>query len=484
MIARLRRRMTLLVAVVVLAVTAGIVLSINYMNWRNIVRQAEDTLDILAENKGIRPQIKINAEGEPPEGSPQDGPEAGAEENSRDGLTDSTQGEASVSSEKPSESDDGRGPASSGHGGVPAGFHEGGPGAAPKGGPGAMREPGQPPELENAMASLSNYYVATITEDGEVENWKSDRSDLYSDEMVKDIAVEALSTGKSFGHVGTQFFRVVEETDETLLIVLDERLEIMSARHVLRTTVIIALTAGVILCIAAWFFIRMMTRPVQDAFDRQRQFVWDASHEMKTPLAVIGSNADVLQGEIGDNEYLTYIRSEVRRSADLIQNLLMLARMDQNKLTADLKDMDLGEAVLEVALPFESTAFENGKILDLQVPEGIHVNGDKAMLQQLTVILLSNALKYSDEGGRITLEVKAGRKGKEILVSNTGDGIAPKDMERIFDRFYRVDSSHNREVEGFGLGLSIAKNIADAHKGKILVSSEPGEETVFRVVLP
>ena len=348
-----------------------------------------------------------------------------------------------------------------------------------------MMRPGQqPPETENTVASLSNYYVATLTSEGEVEDWKSDRSDLYSDEMVKEIAEKAAASGRTFGVVGTQFFRIVEEPEETLLIVLDQRLEIMGARNVLRTTVVIALAAGLLLCLAAYFLIRMLVRPVQEAFDRQKQFAWDASHELKTPLAVIGANADVLQGEIGENEYLTYIRSEVRRSADLIQNLLTLARMDQNKLVADLKDMDLGEAVLEVALPFESTAFENGKSLELQVPEGIHVNGDRAMLQQLTVILLSNALKYSDDGGRITLAVSESRKGKEIRVSNTGEGIAPKDLERIFDRFYRVDSSHNREVEGFGLGLSIAKNIADAHKGKILVSSEPGEETVFRVVLP
>ncbi len=471
MIARLRRRMTLLVVAVVLAVTAGIIFSINYMNWRHIVSQAEEALDILAENKGARPGIKINAEGDPPEGSPADGPSKFAE------LPGSEAETMTGPPEKPENPGGGMQPEQ--FDGSPS------PRQAPDGGPGGMMRPGQqPPETENTVASLSNYYVATLTSEGEVEDWKSDRSDLYSDEMVKEIAEKAAASGRTFGVVGTQFFRIVEEPEETLLIVLDQRLEIMGARNVLRTTVVIALAAGLLLCLAAYFLIRMLVRPVQEAFDRQKQFAWDASHELKTPLAVIGANADVLQGEIGENEYLTYIRSEVRRSADLIQNLLTLARMDQNKLVADLKDMDLGEAVLEVALPFESTAFENGKSLELQVPEGIHVNGDRAMLQQLTVILLSNALKYSDDGGRITLAVSESRKGKEIRVSNTGEGIAPKDLERIFDRFYRVDSSHNREVEGFGLGLSIAKNIADAHKGKILVSSEPGEETVFRVVLP
>ena len=174
MIARLRRRMTLLVVAVVLAVTAGIIFSINYMNWRHIVSQAEEALDILAENKGARPGIKINAEGDPPEGSPADGPSKFAE------LPGSEAETMTGPPEKPENPGGGMQPEQ--FDGSPS------PRQAPDGGPGGMMRPGQqPPETENTVASLSNYYVATLTSEGEVEDWKSDRSDLYSDEMVKEI---------------------------------------------------------------------------------------------------------------------------------------------------------------------------------------------------------------------------------------------------------------------------------------------------------
>ena len=419
MIAKLRRKMTFLVAGFLLLVIAGIIISINYMNWRNITRQALETLDILEQNSGARP-------------------------------------ERNEPLMKPDKDRDGRRP----------GF-------------------GQPPDMENTSASLSNYYVIMADQAGEVTDWKSDRSDLYSDEQIADITQTVLASGQKSGRVGTQFFRVCDSgrvigndsPDETgsMIIVLDQRLEIMNMRSVLRLTILAAAAAYLLLCLAAYLLIRRMLRPVQEAFDKQRQFVWDASHELKTPLAVIGTNAQVLEGEIGENEYLGYITSEVSRTDKLLNDLLALARMDRKTLKPDLRELDLGKAVLSVVLPFESTVYEEGRHLETDIPEGLMCTGDEAMIRQLCVILLGNALKYSDEGG--TISVSAGKKGKTccLQVKNTGTGIEPEDLEKIFERFYRADKAHNREVEGFGLGLSIAKNIVDIHKGKIRAESVPGK---------
>ena len=129
-------------------------------------------------------------------------------------------------------------------------------------------------------------------------------------------------------------------------------------------------------------------------------------------------------------------------------------------------------------------AAEEEKQLEVNVPEGIYCTGDEQMLQQLTVILLSNALKYSSRQGKIIVTLEEKRKGCELSISNEGPGIEAQDLKKIFDRFYRADTSHNREVEGFGLGLSIAKQITDAHHGTIRVKSEPDKETVFTVWLP
>ena len=422
MINQFRRRVSILVFCVLILVTVGIVFSIDLMNRHNIAEQAQQTLETLANNRGLRPPFR------------------GLEGSGNDGRPDKVT--------------------------IPAGERK------------------SPPDSTDTLASLSNYYVIRLGEDETVLSWSSDREDLYSDEEVEALTSAALASGKETGRYGTQFYRLADLPEGKTLIVLDERLDMMSADRVLRVTALIAAIACLILCTAAWFLIRRMALPVQQAFDRQRQFVWDASHELKTPLAVIGANADVLTGEIGENDHLQYIRSEVRRTNTLIGDLLTLARMDRGTQTAEKKEIDLSKTLLEVALPFESTAFEAGKTFDIDIPDHITCIGDAAMLQQLTVILLSNALKYSDEHGRIRISAGQRGKTKEIAVMNTGPGIAPEDLGRIFDRFYRADTSHNREVEGYGLGLSIARNIAEAHHGRIAVKSEQGRETVFTVTLP
>ena len=149
-----------------------------------------------------------------------------------------------------------------------------------------------------------------------------------------------------------------------------------------------------------------------------------------------------------------------------------------------MKRFDLSQALLGVALPFESTVFEAGRTLETDVPEGIWIRGDEAMLQQLAVILLSNALKYSNEGGLIRLTLAQRGRGAVITVYNTGAGIAPENLEKIFDRFYREDLSHNSAVAGNGLGLAIARTIAEAHKGHIRAESEQGSSATFIVTLP
>ena len=432
MIKRLRRRMTLVVIAVLILVSAGIVLAIHLANERSIAAQAASTLSVLAESSGSRP--------------------AGRPENDGwEGL--------------PSRTSDNGGPQNRKN---------------QRGGR------GQPPELRSGSetaAGLSNSYTITLNDDGSVASWTSDRSDLYSDFQVSAMAESILADGRDSGQIGTQFFRKTEKDGQTLLIVLDARLDYLAASIVLRSTVLVAASACVLLSLLAWLLIRHMVQPVEEAFARQKQFVSDASHELKTPLAVISANAEVLEQEIGENEYLGYIRSEVRRTDNLVRSLLALARMDRNEAPVTMRRFSLGRAVLDVVLPFESTVYEAGRTMDTDVPEKIECTGDEEMIKQLVVILLSNALKYSDEGGRIEVSLKACGKQREIRVFNTGTPIAPEDREKIFDRFWRADPAHGRDTGGHGLGLAIAKTIVEAHRGRIAVDSREGAGTTFTVTL-
>ena len=437
MIKRLRRRMTLMVIAVLVLVSTGIVLAIHYANERSIAAQAESTLSVLAENSGSRPSL-------PPDGS------TPAEMN-----------------ETPPPKPDG----------------ESDP---PPPGNGERRAPGQPPEARNNLAvtaGLSNSYTIVLNDDGSVASWTSDRRDLYSDLQISAMAESVLAAGTDSGRIGSQFYRKTEKDGQTLLIILDARLDYLSASNTLRSTILIAAAACLLLSLLAWLLVREMVKPVEDAFTRQKQFISDASHELKTPLAVISANAEVLEQEIGKNEHLDYLRSEVRRTDSLVRNLLTLARMDRSDAATEMKRFDLSHAVLDVALPFESTVYEAGKTLEIDVPDRIDCLGNEEMIKQLTVILLSNALKYSEPGGRIEVSLKARGKQREIRVFNTGEPIDPDDRERIFDRFWRADPAHGRDTGGHGLGLAIAKSIVEKHKGRISVDSREGTGTAFTVTL-
>ena len=170
---------------------------------------------------------------------------------------------------------------------------------------------------------------------------------------------------------------MTEQEDSRLLIVLDARLEMSAGQRVLGASALVAGTACLFLSLGAWLLIRRMVKPVEEAFRKQQQFVWDASHELKTPLAVISANADVLEGEIGENEYLGYIRSEVQRTDSLVKNLLTLARMDRGTVNREMEDLNLSEAVLGVLLPFESTVFEAGKSLETEIRENVRCTGNE-----------------------------------------------------------------------------------------------------------
>lgn len=477
MIKTLRRRLTLLVICVLALVTAGIVLSIRAVNLRNIDSSARAALAVLSENRGQRPGQGQEAPPEQLEGEASD----------RIGGNLPPQGAPGVTGETPPPKPEGDPPSGSDGDLPPQGATGETPPPRPEDGSTPPQRPGIDMPGGNSLASLSNAYTIHVDGDGTVTEWSSDRSDLYTDAQVEAMAQAVLAAGNSEGRIGTQYYRLIDDGEggtSRLLIVLDARLEFLSAERMLRAAAVVAALAGLLLAAGAWLLIRRMLQPVQASFDRQKQFVWDASHEFKTPLAVISANAELLSRQVGPNEYLGYIQSEVRRTDGLVQSLLTLARMDKGTVTAEMKRFDLSQALLGVALPFESTVFEAGRTLETDVPEGVWIRGDEAMLQQLAVILLSNALKYSDESGLIRLSLAQKGRGAVITVYNTGEGIAPENLERIFDRFYREDLSHNSAIAGNGLGLAIARTIAEAHRGHIRAESAQGKSATFIVTLP
>ncbi len=341
--------------------------------------------------------------------------------------------------------------------------------------------------LPNVTASslyrVSNYCIIRLTRDGELYEWKSENGQLYNDAVVVQIIQDVKATGVDSGRIGTKMFRIVQADKGARIAIMDVSAELESSSSFLRISAGVGFLFWVILsCLAAVLICRLL-RPVSEAFSKQQQFVWDASHELKTPLAVISANAQVLSREIGKNENLGYILDEVKQTDALVQNLLSLARMDANRVKGDIHEFDLGKLLLQTVLPMESLAFEQGKSFDIQVSEGIYYTGNEALIQELAVILLSNAMKYSGAGSEITISLQAKGSHRLLTVHNTGSYIDPETQKHIFERFYRGEASHNRETGGSGLGLSIAKSIVDFHHGTIRVESDRETGTIFIVTL-
>lgn len=211
--------------------------------------------------------------------------------------------------------------------------------------------------------------------------------------------------------------------------------------------------------------------PVVESLEKQKRFISDAGHELKTPLSVISANVDVLEMTGEKNDWTRSIRNQVKRMTDLVNNLLTLSRMEETGIVHVFEDQDLSAIVTDAASTYETVAVSLGKQLSLSITPGLHVKGEARSLSQLVLLLLDNAMKYSSEGGTVSLrlEPETGARNRQIRleVSNPCDTIPDGNLDRLFDRFYRADESRSRKTGGYGIGLSAARAILEAHGGTI-----------------
>ncbi len=294
----------------------------------------------------------------------------------------------------------------------------------------------------------------------------------YTEADGQELLDYVVEKGKQDGKYGSlQYFQ--KELPDGFLVVFSDR----SAEQLLMKKLFFV-SVSVFLCMEGVVFILTMRltkramRPMQATFERQRQFISDAGHELKTPLTIISANVDILQDEIGQNKWLTYIQSQTERMRILVGDMMNLTKMEFGNPQKNFTTFSLSSAISNASLPFESQAFEQQKQLILEIQDDLQYFGNPDQIKQLVSIFIDNAIKYSDEKGEIRVTLQQVRDKKILKIFNTGKGIIPSEKEKIFERFYRSDSSRARQTGGYGLGLSIAKSIADTHKIKIQVETE------------
>lgn len=273
-----------------------------------------------------------------------------------------------------------------------------------------------------------------------------------------------------------------------IIVFADISSEIATMRNLYRTCVIIGLGSLASFLVISIFFARWAVRPVEEAWAQQRQFVSDASHELKTPLTVILTDAEMLKSPRFDEahkaQFVDNILTMSNQMRGLVESLLQLARVDNGAIQKmPLQHIDLSGLVSDELLTFDALFFEKGLTLTEDIADGITVHGSAQHLKQVVEILLDNAQKYSEPHGtvRVTLQ-KSGAHHCLLSVADPGDAISPEDLRKIFQRFYRIDEARAMN-HSYGLGLSIAENIIKNHKGRIWAESAEGINT-FRVELP
>lgn len=321
------------------------------------------------------------------------------------------------------------------------------------------------------MADKSGKYLATLNND--------DIDAKKAQSYITAILDKDLDTGMLNSY---QFYQT-DKPNGIIMVFTDKSYEMNMLKQLKRTTIIIGSIALVILSALAYILSKKSIQPIKTAFYKQKQFVSDASHELKTPLTVISTNADVLEGEIGVNRWLTYIKSQTDRMSVLVNDLLNLTRLENSTDELERKYFNLSKAIVNTALPFECQAFESNKKFEVDVADDIMLCGSEKHIKQMAAIFIDNALKYSNDGGMVKVSLQKVGDKKVFSIYNTGQGVKEEDTEKIFERFYRSDESRNRATGGYGLGLAIAKSIIDKHKFKINVLNQPGKSVCFVITM-
>ena len=317
----------------------------------------------------------------------------------------------------------------------------------------------------------TRFFTVTFKDGGEVAGVNTGQIAAVDSEQAVALARQVIAGGDDEGYTDNYKYRVCDVSSGRMVIFLDVRMGNNNKNRFMLISVLVAAAGYVITCVLVMIFSKRAVRPAIESYEKQRQFITDAGHEIKTPLAIISANTEVIEMTGEESEWTRSIRNQVTRLDGLVKNLLQLSRMEEGGAEPVFSEFDMSEAVAEAAEPFEALAATNSETLEIDIQDGIVINGDVAAIKQLTSILVENAVKYADDDSviKVTLARTASGRHARLSVSNVCEQ-PPQDTDKLFDRFYRSDASRSRggeKVGGYGIGLSIARAVCEAHKGRI-----------------
>lgn len=424
MIKRLRRKLIAACMVSLALVLTVILGGVNLMGYSRVVADADAVLTVLGDNDGMFP--KNHAQEAPPEG-------------------------------------------------------ENAPGEPP----GGKRDLFGPRGMSPETPYESRFFSVLLGEDGQVLQTDTGQIAAVDAEDAAAYARSVARSGSRSGFWGDYRYLLCEDELGSRVIFLDCGRSLSAVRSTLLTSVVLA-AAGLLAVLALLLVLSSrIVRPVAESYEKQKRFITDAGHELKTPMTIISADADLAEMECGENQWLSDIRRQAQRLTGLTNDLIYLSRMEEEQPRLPCIEFPVSDVVEEMGQSFLAVAKSQDKTLDIRVQPMLSWAGDEKAIRQLVSILLDNALKYSPAGGQLALRLEKQGRGLLLSVSNTVDKPMEREaLPRLFDRFYRTDQSRNSQTGGYGLGLSIARSIVLAHRGKIRAESPDGRTLSVVVTLP
>ena len=342
------------------------------------------------------------------------------------------------------------------------------------------------PRFENRLQVRTDGCVILLKSDGSIAEIRQDAAEHYSKEELESIVSKILDSKKPEGWHQYYRFRIVtvqnaDRGTETVMGLLNASSTLYSIFTMLSVSAVIGAAAFLIVLLIIIFASGRAVQPIAESYAKQKQFVTDAGHELKTPLTVISANNELARMLYGDSEWFDSIDKQVGKMNGLVRSLITLAKMDEEQKPV-FAVFNLSDAVFDTVKSFENLIHANGKLLTLDIAENITYSGDESRLRQLVSILMDNAVKYCDEKGKIAVRFTAD-KTVRLQITNDYKGPEGFDPEKVFERFYRADKARTPDGS-YGLGLSIAKSITELHKGEIRAKVLDHERVQFEVMLP
>lgn len=330
----------------------------------------------------------------------------------------------------------------------------------------------------------SRYFSVIIDENGDVTATDTGKVAKIDTAAAAEYARTVWEKGQKRGFIEEYRYTVVVLDLGVRIIFLDCGRSLSTYRNFVLTALGVSAAGLLAVLVLLVFLSAHIVKPFLENYEKQKRFITDAGHELKTPLAIIAADTEVLEMDFGENEWICDIQSQTKRMADLTNDLTLLSRMEEELPKEMMVKFALSDVVEETVGTFQALAKVQNKILTGNITPQIWMQGDEKAISRLVTILLDNAMKYSQANGRISVTLQKQKKRIRLSVFNKTEQVSREHMSHLFDRFYRIDDSRNSETGGYGLGLSIAAATVETHKGRITASTEDERSLLITVTFP